>query len=384
MPTGLRRYSLFYFFYYAGLGAFSPYFPRFVDSLGHSGRVLGFVMAFWYGSRVLGPPAWSALIARTSRPGRYLLLATVASLVACAGFTSLHSALGLCAVMIVFGFALNPMLPQFEAMTLAAVGERGVDYGHVRLWGSIGFLIVAYGFGWVLDRAGANNLPWLMLPLYLALVLSALPHRHAQPSRDERPHPDLRALLHRPGIPRFLLVALLMQMGFGAFYLFYTLHLDKAGHSGTTIGLLWASGVLSEIAMFWLAPRLFERFGPQSMLSFCLAVTVLRWIVTALFPANLALMLAMQLLHAFSFAVFQSCCMRQMAASYPGRDAVAGQSLLYSVSSGVGGVLGALLCSQLWDWRGGEAAFLGAAVVVALAWMVYALRPRAATGPAAG
>jgi PPP family 3-phenylpropionic acid transporter len=380
----LRRYSLFYFFYYAGLGAFSPYFPRFVDSLGHSGRVLGFVMAFWYGSRVLGPPAWSALIARTSRPGRYLLLATVASLVACAGFTYLHSALGLCAVMLVFGFALNPMLPQFEAMTLAAVGERGVDYGHVRLWGSIGFLIVAYGFGWVLDRAGANNLPWLMLPLYLALVLSALPHRHAQPSRDERPHPDWRALLHRPGIPRFLLVALLMQMGFGAFYLFYTLHLDKAGHSGTTIGLLWACGVLSEIAMFWLAPRLFERFGPQSMLSFCLAVTVLRWIVTALFPANLALMLAMQLLHAFSFAVFQSCCMRQMASSYPGRDAVAGQSLLYSVSSGVGGVLGALLCSQLWDWRGGEAAFLGAAVVVALAWVVYALRPRAATGPAAG
>jgi PPP family 3-phenylpropionic acid transporter len=120
------------------------------------------------------------------------------------------------------------------------------------------------------------------------------------------------------------------------------------------------------------------------MLSFCLAVTVLRWIVTALFPANLALMLAVQLLHAFSFAVFQSCCMRQMAASYPGRDAVAGQSLLYSVSSGVGGVLGALLCSQLWDWRGGEAAFLGAAEVVALAWKVYALRPRAATGPAAG
>jgi PPP family 3-phenylpropionic acid transporter len=384
MQAGLWRYSLFYFFYYAGLGAFSPYFGRFVDSLGHSGRVLGFVMAFWYGSRVLGPPAWTALVARSSRPGRYLLLAAIASLVACAGFAWLHSAPGLCAAMIVFGFALNPMLPQFEAMTLAAVGERGVDYGHVRLWGSIGFLIVAYGFGWVLDRAGSSNLPWLMLPLYLALVLSAIPHRRAQPSHDERPHPDLRALLHRPGIPRFLLVALLMQMSFGAFYLFYTLHLDKAGHSGNSIGLLWASGVLSEIAMFWLAPRLFDRFGAQSMLSFCLAVTVVRWIVTALFPANFALMLAVQLLHAFSFAVFQSCCMRQMAASYPGRDAIAGQSLLYSVSSGVGGVLGALLCSQLWDWRGVEAAFLGAAVAVALAWLVYALRPRSATSPTAG
>jgi PPP family 3-phenylpropionic acid transporter len=75
--------------------------------------------------------------------------------------------------------------------------------------------------------------------------------------------------------------------------------------------------------------------------------------------------------------------MRQMAQSFPGRDAAAGQSLLYSISSGVGGVLGALLASQLWEWRGGGAAFIGGALVVALAWCVYALRP-APTAPAAG
>jgi len=386
MAAQLRRYSLFYFWYYAGLGAFSPYFSSFVHALGHSGYVLGFVMAMWYGSRVLGPPAWTALIARTTRPGRWLLFATVASLLACAGFTTFHTALGLCAVMLLFGFAVNPLLPQFEAMTLAALGEHDrIDYGHVRLWGSIGFLLVASSYGWVLGRIGAVYWAWLMLPLYAALVLAALPHRNAQPPQDERPHPDLRALLHRPGIPRFLLVALLMQMGFGAFYVFYTLHLQAAGHSGLVIGLLWGSGVLSEIAMFWWAPRLFARYGAHPLLSFCLAVTVLRWAVTALFPANVALMLAMQLLHAFSFAVFQSCCMRQMAHSYPGRDAVAGQSLLYSLSSGVGGVLGALLCSALWEWRGGAAAFLGAAAVVLLAWVIYALRPRLpATAPAAG
>jgi hypothetical protein len=39
----------------------------------------------------------------------------------------------------------------------------------------------------------------------------------------------------------------------------------------------------------------------------------------------------------------------------------------------------------LWEWRGGAAAFLGAAVAVAAAWLVYALRARpAATAPAAG
>jgi hypothetical protein len=42
------------------------------------------------------------------------------------------------------------------------------------------------------------------------------------------------------------------------------------------------------------------------------------------------------------------------------------------------------LSSWLWEWRGGGAAFLGGALVVALAWLVYALRPRALTAPVAG
>jgi PPP family 3-phenylpropionic acid transporter len=383
MQAQFRRYSLFYFWYYAGLGAFSPYIGRFVDSLGHSGYVLGLMMALWYGSRIVGPPAWNALTSRTERPGLYLLLGSVFTLVVCAGFTTFHTAIGLCVVMALFGLAVNPLLPQFEHMTLSALGERNADYGRIRVWGSIGFLLVASSYGWMLDRYGAQNFPWLVLPLYFAAVLAALPHWHARPPRDERPHAPAMDLLRRPGIARFLLVAMLMQTSFGAFYVFYTLHLQAAGHAGLAVGLLWGVGVLSEIAMFWVMPRLFARHDAGRLLSFCLAVTALRWLLTALFPAQLALMFAVQLLHAFSFAVFQSCCMRQMAESFPGREGATGQALLYSLSSGVGGVIGALLASRLWGWHGGMAAFLGAAIVVAIAWCVYALRP-SPTAPAAG
>ncbi len=383
MPHRLRRYSAFYFFYYAGLGAFSPYVGRFVDALGHSGYVLGAMMALWYGTRVFGPPAWTAMVARSERPGAWLLLGSLLTLVLCAGFTTFHGALGLCVVMALFGLAYNPLLPQFEAMTLNALGERSAEYSRIRLWGSIGFLLVASSYGWLLDRLGATRLPWLMLPLFALMALAALRHRNARPPHDNHAREAGAALLRRPGVRRFLLMALLMQTGFGAFYLFYTLHLQAAGHSGLVVGLLWGTGVLSEIAMFWAMPRLFARHDAGTLLSFCLAVTVLRWIVTALLPGALPLMFAVQLLHAFSFAVFHACCMRQMAQSFPGRDAAAGQSLLYSISSGVGGVLGALLASLRWDWRGGAAAFIGAAAMVAVAWCVYALRP-VATDPAAG
>lgn len=376
MQRDLRRFSVFYFCYYAALGAYTPYIGRWVDSLGHGGYVVGAMLGLWYGSRILGPPVWGAVLRRSADPGRWFVAGCVATLVCFSGFTLTHSAASLFVVMACFGLAYNAVMPQFEAMTLTALGKRSADYGRVRVWGSVGFLLVASSYGWLLDRFGNNAFPWLTLPLFVAMVFAAWPHRHDRPPEQVETMADAGHLWKRPGVRRFLLVALLMQTAFGPFYVFYTLHMQANGHDGMAIGALWGTGVLIEILMFWQAPRLITRFGAPELMSFCIAVTVLRWCVTALFAANLPLMFAAQALHAFSFAVFHACCMRQMSDLFPGRHAAAGQSLLYGFSSGTGGVLGAVLASVLWEWRGGEAAFLGAAVVASVAWLVYARRRR--------
>jgi PPP family 3-phenylpropionic acid transporter len=147
--------------------------------------------------------------------------------------------------------------------------------------------------------------------------------------------------------------------------------LQAHGHNGLEVGSLWGLGVLIEIALFWQAPRLIARFGAQPLMLFCLVVTSLRWAVTALFADSLVLMAAAQLLHAFSFAVFHACCMRRMVEFFPGKLAKHGQSLLYGFSSGIGGVLGALMAAWLWERGGGEWAFMAGAIVVALAAVIY-------------
>jgi PPP family 3-phenylpropionic acid transporter len=380
MPPNLRRFALFYFCYYAALGAYTPYIGRWVDSMGHGGYVIGAMLGLWYGSRILAPPLWSALLRRSAVPGRWFVAGCVATTLCFAGFTLSHGALALFAVMACFGLFYNAVMPQFEAMTLTALGPRSADYGRIRLWGSVGFLFVASSYGWLLDRLGDPAFPWLVLPLFAAMAIAAWPHRNDRPIPQPEAVGAAGHLWKRPGVRRFLLVALLMQAGFGAFYVFYTLHLQANGHDGREIGALWGFGVLIEIMMFWQAPRLIERFGAQPLMAFCIGVTVLRWLATALLAASLPAMFAAQALHAFGFAVFHACCMRQMAQFFPGPRAAAGQGLLYGFSSGVGGVLGAGLAAVMWDWGGGRAAFLAAAAAAAAAWLVYALRSRRAPG----
>ncbi|MBC7655572.1 MAG: MFS transporter [Frankiaceae bacterium] len=376
MGSDLRRFSIFYFCYYAALGAYTPYIGRWVDSMGHDGYVVGAMLGLWYGSRIVAPPAWSALLQRSARPGNWFVVACTLTLVCFTGFTLSSSAAALLGVMACFGLFYNAVMPQFEAMTLAALGTRSAQYGRIRVWGSVGFLIVASSYGWMMDRLGDASFPWITIPLFIAMVAAAFPHRNDRPPEHLETIDDAGHLWKRPGVRRFLLVALLMQMGFGAFYVFYTLHMKANGHDGAQIGALWGLGVLIEIGMFWQAPRLITRFGAQSLMAFCMAVTIVRWVVTALFAGSLPLMLAAQSLHAFSFAIFHACCMRMMSEFFPGKRAAAGQSLLYGFSSGVGGVLGAGMAAVAWDVDGGRAAFLAGATVTSLALVVYSLRRR--------
>jgi len=371
MQNRLRYFSLFYFFYYAALGAYTPYISRWVDSLGFSGYVVATMLGLWYGTRIIGPPAWNRLIERSGNPGYWFVFGTLLTLLSFALFTLTKTTWQLFIVMSVFGFFYNAVMPQFEAMTLTALGKDTHQYGRIRVWGSVGFLIVASTYGKLLDHFGNSTFPWLALPLFIATLLAAWPHRFDPVPHLEKAGVRFTELWQRPGVPHFLFVVLLAQVSFGAFYVFYTLHLQNHGNDGAHIGILWGTGVLIEIAMFWQAPKLISRFGAHRLMIFCLLITAARWSVTALYADSFHIMLLAQMTHAFGFAVFHACCMHSMGKFFPGRLAKAGQSLMYGFSSGIGGVVGAGLASVMWDIGKGQAAFLACSCVSLLACGIF-------------
>jgi MFS transporter, PPP family, 3-phenylpropionic acid transporter len=371
MQNQLRHFSLFYFFYYAALGAYSPYIGRWVDSMHFDGYVVGTMLALWYGSRIIGPPVWNALIERSEKPGHWFFTGAVLTLLCFCGFTLTTTKIQLFCVMGLFGFFYNAVMPQFEAMTLAALGANTKDYGRIRVWGSIGFLLIAGSYGRLLDQLGNHYFVWLTIPLLIATVITAWAHRDDRHHLSERVRVKFITLWRLAGVPSFLIMVQLSQISFGAFYVFYTLHLQAQGHSGTVIGALWAFGVLIEIAMFWFAPSLIARFGVHRLLISCMLISVIRWIIVALFAKNLPLMFLVQSTHAFGFALFHACCMSRMSDYFPGNLGKSGQSLLYGFSSGLGGVIGALLASLMWDLGKGRMAFMASAVVSLCACFVY-------------
>ena len=369
------RLSSFYFAYYAALGAFNPYWALYLKDLGQDVAAISILMSLWYGTRIFAPSTWSTLAARSAHPIRWLRAGSVLTVASFAFFTMPHDFTALFVAMCVFCFMYNAIMPQFESITLSHLVGKSERYGRIRVWGSIGFVAVVALFGVLLDYLPVTSLPWLMLPLFVAMAITAFFNDYGrQPvAAASGESPSFLSKLRRPEVIAFFVVALLMQISFGPYYTFYSIYLDEHGYRTSALGIYWSIGVVVEILVFAFSAWIFRRWNAATVLILSLISASLRWLVIALWPDNAILMAFAQTLHALSFAAFFAVSMQFLVLFFPGRQNGHAQGIFYGFSSGIGGVLGALLSGQVWEAVGGETAFMlgsvTAAVAAVIAWI---------------
>jgi PPP family 3-phenylpropionic acid transporter len=162
------------------------------------------------------------------------------------------------------------------------------------------------------------------------------------------------SLVFQPAIICFLLASFLLQLSHGPYYTFYSLYLQEHYHySSTATGLLWALGVLAEVAIFLVMPKIMHRFDVRVLLLATFLVTAFRWYLIGYCANWLWVLLFAQLLHAVSFGVAHSASIEIVRTQFKGAYQGQGQALYSSLSFGAGGAVGALIGGLLWDYSAG-------------------------------
>jgi len=93
----------------------------------------------------------------------------------------------------------------------------------------------------------------------------------------------------------------LIQGSHAAFYVFGALHWRSIGISDNWIGVLWALGVVAEIALFSVSNQMLQHFGAFGLIVIGGAAAVVRWFLLALEP-SFWILFPIQGLHALTFA----------------------------------------------------------------------------------
>ncbi|HEY3699787.1 MAG TPA: MFS transporter [Spongiibacteraceae bacterium] len=366
------RLSSFYFFYFAMLGAWLPFWPLYLRELGYSAAAIGVLSGILQGTKIIAPNIWgwiadrSGQRARIIRAGAFAATAIFSIIFWRRDFTAL--------ILIVAGYSFfwNAVLAQFEVLALAHLDQRFRRYSLLRVWGSVGFICAVAGLGFYFDRVSITWLPVIIFILLLGIWCASLSvgEVETRQSIPNRARGSLRAILRQPPLIAFLLSCFLLQMAHGPYYTFFSVYLENHGYARGQTGLLWSLGVMAEVIIFALMPQLLKRFALRAILLASLSLAALRWLLIAFCVDYLPVLLFAQCLHAATFASHHAAAIeiiRRLFRTHPGQ----GMALYSGLSYGAGAACGAIL-SGIWWTISPVATFVGAALVallaVALVW----------------
>ena len=366
------RLSAYYFFYFASLGALVPYWGLYLQSKGFDALAIGQLMAILSLTKIVAPMLWGHIVDHSGQRMRMVRLGSLGSVFAFLAVFAASGFWGMVVAMLLFSFFWNASLPQVEAVTFNHLRRRSTGYALVRLWGSIGFVLVVTLLGLSLGGDGFDRVPVWILVLLVAIWLSTLVIPDSAPATGHARVESLRRLLRRPEVLAFFATCFLMQLSHGIYYAFYSIHLTAAGYSGAAVGNLWALGVVAEVLVFLAMRPLLERYGARRVILWSLALAVVRWTAIGACVDILAVQVLAQILHAATFGIFHAAAIHAVHHAFPGPTQGRGQALYNSLGFGAGGAAGNLIGGLLWSGWGPFVTFgvgaTAAAVGLLIAW----------------
>lgn len=365
------RLSVFYFAYFAALGVFVPYWTVYLQKVaGFSAAQIGELMAIFMASKVVAPFIWGWLADHTGQRLRIIRLASLLAMVCFAGVYWRQDYVWMALVMAGFGFFWNASLPQFEALTLNHLGKHIGRYSSIRLWGSVGFIVMVAGLPPLLESRGIGLVVDTMLLLFLGIGLSTWLVRDKPHAIQAVKVSRLREVLRQPAVWILLLACALQQASHGVYYTFFSIYLEDHGYSRSFTGWMWALGVIAEVVLFVFMHTLIHHFGAARLFVLAMFLTGLRWVVLGTWADNMPVLMASQLLHAATYGLFHASAIHLIHQQFPGKLQGRGQALYSGLSYGAGGAMGSLLSGYAWEYLGAAQTFYAATLIAGIGWLL--------------
>jgi PPP family 3-phenylpropionic acid transporter len=376
-PLAAGRIPLagFYFIYFAAVGITLPFLPAYLKSLSLSATQVGLLLSISPLVSLLAPPLWGHLADRTGRTARILTGVTLGAALA---FSLLQVARGfpaLVATLVGYACFASAFTPLMDSLALHHVARSGGSYAHLRLFGSLGFIVSSLAFGTLVVQVDRTAVlaPLVLLALLVPWSLAL----RDSPSTGPRPHPlaGLRLLRHRDF--RWLLAATgLHWMACAPYHGTLSIHVLALGLSPVVVGLTAGLGVAAEVVVMALYPRLAGGFAPRHVLAVAFAASALRWGGMALASSS-GVLVALAPLHGLTFGAFYVASVAFLSRRVPPELRASGQALFSAVTFGLGGLVGYATSGAAYDWLGGHRLFAVAAVLelVATALVLQASSP---------
>ncbi|MDA5559289.1 MFS transporter [Exiguobacterium sp. MMG028] len=287
MNSQKRLFQSVYVAIFFAQGALIPYMALYFsqDQFGLSPSQVGNIVAILPILSIGVQPLWGMLTDRTGRVRAWLILAMLSAAIISFTFLVATSYVWIVVLMVIWSVFQCAHIPLVDMMTLDYTVRSKVDYGAIRLYGSVGFAIAVFAMGRISDSTWGLASTFVVSAILLILgsvFVRMIPEKSS--IRDVTLAPISWTAVWNKTFLFFLLGGMLV---FGPIYAnnyYFGLYVTSSGGSTTLVGTLFLVAVLFEIPFMKVASQLVERFGSVPVLVGAAAISAMRNGILALEP----------------------------------------------------------------------------------------------------
>ena len=314
------RISIAYCCVFAFAGMALPYFPLWLQFKGLSEFQIGVVLSAPMVIRVLSSgPMISYADTQPDRANFTIALYIISSLMM-ALYALVSGFWWILAVTIAMNFFFNPVIPLVDAIAMSGVRRYDANYGSIRIWGSIIFIVANLAGGeYLLNSPREYILYALIVALAVGSVLILTLPKIGKRRNLNNSGLEQFTFSRMLKMPRFMLVLLaagIIQASHALVYSFGSIYWQSLEYSGLMIGILWGFAVAAEVVLFQFGNWLIKNIGTMGLFAIGGIAAVLRWTVFPLDP-GLTGFLVLQLLHGLTFGAVHIATMYFIMESVP-------------------------------------------------------------------
>ena len=359
--------SIYYFLYYGAISILFPFLALFYKSQGLIGAQIGLLAAIAPIISFFGAPLWTGAADASHRHKLLAVLSIIGVVTVAFIFPGVASFGGLLLMISLYAFFNAPTGSLVDSAVLTLLGDRKERYGRVRLWGTIGYGVIAPFAADLIGRLGLKWAFWgyAILMLCGLLVITQIPFRQSHSTGSFRG--GIRGLFADQPWMLFLVMVFIAGIGMATINNYLFVYMQSLGASETLMGFALTVSTISEIPAMFFSDRLLRRFGARGMLVIAMTTIGLRLICYAL-SMQPWVVLIIQLCHGLTFAAIYTAGVHYADQVAPPGMKATTQGMFSGTLMGFGSAAGGLLGGILMDHfsPGGMYAFTGTLVLVGL------------------
>ncbi|MEC0093922.1 MFS transporter [Paenibacillus macquariensis] len=364
----------FNFFSYGAIAIYSTYFAIYLQSIGTSTLEIGALMAGGPIVSIIANPLWGYLSDRLGNIRRILIIMLTGNLLVMQLVFLADSYTLIYTFMIMFFFFQMPLFSQSNSLILNSIEGTSHKFGAFRLWGSLGWAVLAVGAGPVIGQIGIDKL-WVVYDIMMLIAIGltfTLPRGTSSSTGSGRV--NYRTMFSNRTFLLFLIIGLVISIPNAMNSTFVGLYIADLGGNSRMIG--WAAFFASifEIPVFLLLDRYLKKDVRTMVL--CLTVVSilysLRWLLMSSVDTAMQI-ICIQTIHCLTFGAFYYIGTQLTAMIVPMEFRASGQAVYALTWGGLSGIAAGFIGGWMFDHSGPQSMYMLGGGMAAVGAISFAL-----------